>query len=65
MTTQELDPRWDWVEVTRIGDPGPVYIRGKCRHTEVVPVEDNGGEVVAHLCRTCDRHFYAEQSAWR
>lgn len=48
-----LDPRWEWIEVTQMGDPGPRYVRGPCRHTEVVPVEA-GGEVVAQLCLTCD-----------
>ena len=49
-----LDPRWEWFEVTRMGDPGPVYYRGPCRHLEVVPVESAEGERVAQLCRTCD-----------
>ena len=51
---QQLDPRWEWIDVTRLGDPGPKYIRGRCLHTEVVPVESVAGEVVAQLCRTCD-----------
>jgi hypothetical protein len=52
--TPQMDPRWDWIEVTAIGDPGPRYIRGPCRHTVLVPVESVSGQVVAQLCRTCD-----------
>jgi hypothetical protein len=41
-------------------------VRGRCRHTEVIPVEavDLGGpvQVVAHLCLTCDAQLLAE---WR
>jgi hypothetical protein len=51
---QQLDPRWEWIEVTRFGDPEREYIRGRCLHTEVVPVESVTGGVVAQLCRTCD-----------
>ena len=51
---QQLDPRWDWIEVTGFGAPGPQYMRGCCLHTEVVPVESAAGGVVAQLCRTCD-----------
>lgn len=54
MTIYDLDPRWDWLEVTRVGDRNPRYIKSHCRHTEVIPVEVIGGEVVAHLCLTCD-----------
>jgi hypothetical protein len=50
----EFDPRWDWIEITAIGDRTPQYIKGMCRHTEVIPVESRSGEVVAQLCRTCD-----------
>jgi hypothetical protein len=57
MSDPELDPRWDWVEVPRFGDPGPAYIKGKCRHLELVPIESVTGEVVAKLCLTCDRQF--------
>jgi hypothetical protein len=49
----ELDPRWDWIEVTAIGDREPRYIKGQCKHLVVVRVE-SGGEVVARLCLTCD-----------
>lgn len=39
------------------GDSGPRYIKGMCRHTEVVPVEALDGNVVAKLCLTCDQQF--------
>jgi hypothetical protein len=45
------DPRWNWSDVTRPGQPpGTVWITGACRHGEVVPVE-SGDEVVARLRR--------------
>ena len=49
-----MDPRWDWHEVTAIGDRERQYVKGLCRHLETVPVESAAGEVVAQLCRTCD-----------
>jgi len=59
-----MDPRWQWVEITTWGDPAPVYVKGKCNHTDVVPVEAGGifgdGEVLAHLCLTCDAQLPAE-----
>lgn len=51
--TLELDPRWDWIDVRSIGDPGPVWIKARCKHAEVVPVE-SGGVEVARLCLVCD-----------
>lgn len=58
----ELDPRWEWVEAPRqLCDPTPRYVKGRCRHVEVVPVEA-GGETVACLCLTCDTQLPAE---WR
>jgi len=59
----ELDPRWDWVEVQLMGGPGPTYIKGACKHLEVIPVESVTGEIVAQLCRTCDRQFEAPRCA--
>lgn len=50
----DLDSRWDWHEVTAIGDRERRYIRGLCRHLQVVPVESAGGQVIARLCLTCD-----------
>lgn len=55
-----LDPRWEWVEAPRsLCSPAPTYVKGRCLHTEVVPVEA-GGEVVAHLCLTCDEQLPEE-----
>jgi hypothetical protein len=59
----DLDPRWDWIEVWELGKPDPVYIRGMCNHLEVKPVEAVTGEVVAHLCVTCDSQLPAEWTA--
>jgi hypothetical protein len=61
MSEFQLDPRWDWIEAPMLGEPGPIYIRGRCNHLETVPVE-SGGEVVAHLCTTCDTQLPEE---WR
>ncbi len=53
----ELDPRWDWVDVSTVEEGyGTTFIKGACRHTEVIPVE-SAGEVVAELCLTCDKHW--------
>jgi hypothetical protein len=54
---EPLDPHWEWVEVAEFGKPGPEYIRGRCNHLEVVPVESVEGDVVAHLCVTCDKQL--------
>lgn len=51
-----LDDRYEWVEVTRLGGP-PQYVRGACRHLEMVPVTTVAGELVASLCTTCDTQF--------
>lgn len=58
----DLDPRWEWVDVATLSDPGPVYVKAKCRHLEVAPVATFDGDVVAHLCLTCDAQLSAE---WR
>jgi hypothetical protein len=50
----DLDPRWEWIDVREFSDPGPKWLRGPCRHTEVIPVESTEGAVVARLCTTCD-----------
>jgi hypothetical protein len=50
----DLDPRWDWHEVTAIGDRERQYVKGLCRHLETVPVRSVTGEILAHLCVTCD-----------
>lgn len=51
----DLDPHWEWHEVTTIGDTERRYIKGYCKHLETVPVElTMTGELVARLCLTCD-----------
>ena len=50
----ELDPRWEWIEIGDFGKRDPTYIKGRCRHTELVPVNSLTGEEVAQLCLTCD-----------
>jgi hypothetical protein len=57
----DLDPRWNWTELCRFGSTQPIYIKGRCNHLDVVPVE-TAGEVVAHLCVTCDVQLPAEWS---
>lgn len=52
----ELDPRWEWEEVTTFGGE-TMYVKTACKHLEVVPVESIiGGDVleVSRLCLTCD-----------
>lgn len=56
----DLDPRWDWIEVTTYGDSGPRWVKGYCRHLELEPVDSVDGERVAVLCRTCDAQLPAE-----
>lgn len=51
----ELDPRWQWIEITEMGSRDPVYLKGPCRHLEAVPVTSCvTGEELAQLCLTCD-----------
>lgn len=51
----ELDPRWEWVDVTCIGDRESRYVKGRCNHLETTPVESMvTGDTVARLCLTCD-----------
>jgi len=54
MNEQDLDPRWDWVQV--IGpDMRYSYVKGRCNHLEIVPVESAvDGHTLAWLCVTCD-----------
>lgn len=53
-----LDPRWEWRLVQRLGMPDE-WVKARCRHTEVEPVESAAGEAVAQLCLTCDTQFPA------
>jgi hypothetical protein len=54
----ERDPRWEWVLVRRFGMPDE-WIKARCLHTEIIPVESVTGDVVAQLCQTCDTQFGA------
>lgn len=54
------DPRWDWAEVTALGDQEPRYVKVRCNHLETVPVESLvTGEMLATLCLTCDAQLEA------
>jgi hypothetical protein len=59
MQELELDPRWDWFDIRTMGDPGPVWIKVRCRHSDIVPVESVTGGQVAQLCLTCDSQLPA------
>lgn len=53
----DLDPRWDWIDITPISEPpGTRFIKGACRHLPrfVDRVENVDGDLVGHLCTTCD-----------
>ncbi len=50
----ELDPRWEWRDVTALGDLEPRYVKIRCNHLDTVPVDLLTGQVVARLCLTCD-----------
>ena len=51
----ELDPRWEWFDVTIVGDHERRYVKGRCHHMETIPVESMvTGETLARLCLTCD-----------
>jgi hypothetical protein len=54
MTEDDLDPRWEWCDVRSLGDPGPVWIKVRCLHTQTVPVITMADEHVAELCLVCD-----------
>jgi hypothetical protein len=54
MNEDDLDPRWEWVEITSC-EGKTWYVKGRCKHLEIVPVEAAiGGEILAWLCVTCD-----------
>ena len=56
----DLDPRWEWIEIQLLGEPGPRFIRGPCKHGNIVPVESVvTGELLAQLCLTCDAQLPA------
>jgi hypothetical protein len=55
-----LDPRWNWVDVTRIGqDPAhPEYVKGTCRHIELAPIYGIGtAERPLYRCGTCEAYL--------
>lgn len=51
----DLDPRWDWVDVRSVSDPGPVWIHAGCRHLpeELEPISSAVPGQLALLCHTC------------
>jgi hypothetical protein len=51
-----LDPNWEWEFVRRPGQPDQ-WVRGHCRHLNVVPVVDVDGSIPAQLCLSCDTQF--------
>lgn len=60
-----LDPNYEWVEMTRLGDVEPSFIRGRkkaCPHLRRVRVESTvePHEVVAQLCLECDAQLDAK-----
>jgi hypothetical protein len=60
VSEEQLDPRWEWFEVTAVGDRERHYVKGMCRHVETVPVRSAvTGETLARLCLTCDAQFNA------
>lgn len=52
----DLDPRWEWIHVPTYGDPD-LWVKGQCKHGEVIPIRDISGELVARWCRTCDKQW--------
>lgn len=49
------DANYEWVDISSLGDPGPVYTRGMCLHKHTVPVDGIYGDIYAELCMVCDR----------
>lgn len=59
MNELELDPRWEWADVSSLGEgPRTTFVRAYCKHLEVEPVLDLDDELVAQVCKTCDKHWY-------
>ncbi|WP_318205373.1 hypothetical protein [Streptomyces sp. SCL15-4] len=55
----DLDPRWDWVEITTVGY-GTEYLRGACRHLTPTEVRSTvTDELLAYLCPDCDAQLPA------
>ncbi len=62
---RSLDPRWDWCNTQTLSDPGPVWMKGACKHLDPEPVMVTDlvtGEqiVVARLCLDCDTQLETE-----
>jgi hypothetical protein len=57
----QLDPtEAEYVEVTMLGSPEPLYLETRCLHRHKVPVDSVvTGEVLAYLCPRCDRQLGA------
>lgn len=56
----ELDPRWEWIDVSTWDMPDQ-WMKGECLHLTPVPVHAQPtGELVAHLCPDCDTQLPAE-----
>jgi hypothetical protein len=54
------DSRYEWINVAGLGDPGDVWIRGRCLHSTPLPVHAHpAGELVAYLCPDCDTQLDA------
>lgn len=52
----QLDPNWEWELVRETGKPDE-WVKVRCRHLEVVPVDSVDGSIPAQLCLTCDTQF--------
>jgi hypothetical protein len=49
-----LDHRYEWCQWYSMTRHDMVWVRGRCKHLETVPVESIvTGETLAHLCTTC------------
>ncbi len=55
---ESVDTRYEWRELRSL-DGRVRWVRGRCLHVHVVPVE-SGGETVAHLCLVCDEQLPEE-----
>ncbi|MFC4494078.1 hypothetical protein ACFPA8_08020 [Streptomyces ovatisporus] len=55
---EELDPRWEWVDVSTYGDPGPVFLKGTCNHLTPLLVA-SPIEIESRLCPDCEAQLPA------
>lgn len=64
MSTPDLDPRYEWIEVTDLGREESTFIQGPCRHIEMDRAEETeDGHVSAFRCRTCVETFHVIHEA--